>query len=203
MTLSAGAFAGTVHNDYDALGRLRAVTYPDGSTVSYTYDAAGNRTQLTQAIPGPSGTFGASPTSIIPGGSSTLSWTSTHATSASIDNGVGSVTPVAGGSISVSPTTNTTYTLTLTGTGGTVTYQTTVTVGNGALSASPASINQGSSSTLTWSSVNATAASIDNGVGSVSPIAGGSVSVTPSTTTTYTLTLTTPGGTVTKQATVT
>jgi YD repeat-containing protein len=29
---------------YDALGRITKVTYDDGSSVEYTYDAAGNRT---------------------------------------------------------------------------------------------------------------------------------------------------------------
>ncbi|WP_211101952.1 RHS repeat domain-containing protein [Nitrospirillum pindoramense] len=28
---------------YDALGRVISVTYPNNSTISYTYDAAGNR----------------------------------------------------------------------------------------------------------------------------------------------------------------
>lgn len=31
---------------YDALGRLTGVTYQNGATVAYTYDAAGNRTQV-------------------------------------------------------------------------------------------------------------------------------------------------------------
>lgn len=31
---------------YDELGRIRSVTYSNGSTVNYTYDAAGNRTQV-------------------------------------------------------------------------------------------------------------------------------------------------------------
>lgn len=76
----------------------------------------------------PTGTFSASPTSISDGSSTTLSWTSENATSASIDNSVGSVTPVSGGSVKVSPTTTTTYTLTLTGSGGSATYQAAVTV---------------------------------------------------------------------------
>ena len=33
---------------YDALGRLISVTYDDGSQMTYTYDAAGNRTQVVR-----------------------------------------------------------------------------------------------------------------------------------------------------------
>ena len=60
-------------------------------------------------------------------------------------------------------------------------------------SASPATITSGGSSALTWSSTGGTAASIDNGVGSVS--LSGSKTVSPSVTTTYTLTVTGAGGT--------
>jgi phospholipase C len=55
------------------------------------------------------------------------------------------------------------------------------------LSASPQTINAGQMATLTWTATNATSAMIDNGVGSVDP-AGGSVTVTPQQTTTYTIT---------------
>ena len=37
---------------YDALGRLRRVTYADGSTVDYVYDEAGNRSQVVRTGPG-------------------------------------------------------------------------------------------------------------------------------------------------------
>ena len=41
-------FAGTTIYQYDALGRVIEVDYPDGSKVLYTYDAAGNRTKTVR-----------------------------------------------------------------------------------------------------------------------------------------------------------
>ncbi len=131
--LGDAAFAENVTYTYDTLGRVTTVTYSNGATITYSYDPAGNRIQLVQT-PGtgpPAGTFSANPTSINQGGSSTLSWTSSNATTASIDNGVGSVTPVAGGSVQVSPSSTTIYTLTLSGPGGQTTLQATVTVTGG------------------------------------------------------------------------
>jgi hypothetical protein len=66
---------------------------------------------------------------------------------------------------------------------------------------SPSSITSGQSTTLSWSTTNATAVSIDNGVGSQPP--SGSVTLSPSQTTVYTLTATGPAGSVTAQTTVT
>ncbi len=74
---------------------------------------------VTTATPtAPTCTLTASPTSIQAGDSSTLSWTTANAGTFSINNGVGSVTPVVSGSKSVSPTTTTTYTGTVTDSGG-------------------------------------------------------------------------------------
>ena len=67
-------------------------------------------------------------------------------------------------------------------------------------SATPAAIQPGQSSTLTWSVQNSTSVSINQGVGNVA--ASGSTSVSPTATTTYTLTATGPGGTVTATVTV-
>ena len=72
------------------------------------------------------GSFTAAPSTIVAGGSTTLSWSTTNATSVTIDNGVGS--QPSSGSVSVSPRVSTTYTLTAAGLGGSATATTTVTV---------------------------------------------------------------------------
>lgn len=61
--------------------------------------------------------------------SATLRWASSDTSSLFIDNGVGYVTPLAGGTITVTPpATSTTYTITATGAGGVVTASCTVTL---------------------------------------------------------------------------
>ena len=69
------------------------------------------------------------------------------------------------------------------------------------LQANPSSIDQGGSSTLTWSSTNATQLTISPAVGSVT--AQGSTSVSPSDSTTYTITASGPGGSADASARVT
>lgn len=66
-------------------------------------------------------------------------------------------------------------------------------------SATPEAVSRGESTTLTWSIGSALTASIDPDVGTVNPV-GGSVNVSPSRTTTYTLTATNLCGTA--QATI-
>ena len=69
------------------------------------------------------------------------------------------------------------------------------------LTAEPSTVEKGNSSTLSWSSQNATTLDLQPGVGTVQ--ASGSSSVTPQDSTTYTITATGPGGTVTQTARVT
>ncbi len=151
------------------------------------------------------GAFGASPATITVGQSTTLNWSTTDATSVSISPGVGSVT---GSSTAVAPTSTTVYTLTATNSNGSSTANATVTVNAGSggsaptiasFTASPASIQSGQSSTLSWSVSNATSLSIA-GIGAVT---GTSRSVSPTSTTTYTLTATNSNGSTTANATVT
>jgi peptidoglycan-associated lipoprotein len=94
----------------------------------------------------PTVTLNASPTTVNPGATVTLSWTSTDATDLSIDPGIGKV--ATQGSTPVTPTESTTFTITATGAGGTATanVRVTVTGGNASVTAptrtAPAGIAQ-------------------------------------------------------------
>ena len=151
--------------------------------------------------------FMATPTTFTAGASTTLSWTTTDASSVTI-SGVGTGL-VADGSLVVSPTITTTYTLTATGTGGTAGSSIVVTVNPAppalptidGFIATPASISAGGSANLSWTTTGADSVSIDSGVGAV--VVDGNLTVTPGVTTSYTLTATGPGGSVTTTQTVT
>jgi N-acetylneuraminic acid mutarotase len=148
--------------------------------------------------------FVANPSTIAPGASSTLTGV--------FSNGTGVITPgnisvTSGTGVSVSPTATTTYTLTVTPTTGTAVTQTaTVTVTTivptiTSFVANPATITSGSSSTLTGVFSNGTGVITP---GNISVTSGTGVSVSPTATTIYTLTVTPTAGTaVTKTTTVT
>jgi len=124
---------------------------------------------VSSAPAAPTVSFSASPATITSGQSSTLSWSTTNASSVSIDNGIG--TEPANGSLVVSPTATTTYTITATGAGGTKTATATVTVNSStslptvSFTANPSAITAGQTATLNWSTTNATSVTIDNGRG--------------------------------------
>src|SRR5262249_49019874 len=144
----------------------------------------------------------ANPTKIGAGQTASLSWTSSNATSLSIDQGIGTVNGPSG-SLSVSPAATTTYTITATN--GTASATATATVNaplSVTLTANPENIAPGGSSKLTWTSQGAASLSIDQGVGAVTG-ATGSVTVSPTANTTYTITATdSSGNTTTAAATV-
>ncbi len=147
----------------------------------------------------------ANPTAITQGQSSTLTFSAPGANSVSIDNGLGSFG--AAGSVKVTPAVTTTYTGTANFNGATMTASATVKVSppapppTVALSANPSSIDQGQSSTLSWTSANAVSLTIDQGVGRVA-VPSGSVTVSPSSTTIYTITATDGSHTANASATV-
>ena len=147
----------------------------------------------------PEATFSAAPQTITLGGSSRLSWNVVDANTIRIDQGIGSVDP--NGAFEVSPTETITYTLTADGPGGTTTKSVCVSVNipvpSVSIFAEPENILMGESSTLTWNSTYADTCVIDPVIGSVG--ANGSVQVSPTDATTYTITATSAGGTATAE----
>ena len=159
------------------------------------------------STPAPTATLTANPTAITAGQEhSILTFTSTNADTGTIA-GMGAVG--LNSQVSVAPLTTTTYTYTATGPGGSATAQATVTVTppgpapTVTLSASSTSTFAGQNIFLTWTSTNATLLVIDNNVNSVRPLSGGSVRVSPSQSTTYTITATGNGQTAKATAAVT
>lgn len=155
------------------------------------------------AAPAPTPTLNASATTIAYGGSTTLTWTSSNATSCTGTGfSTGGATNNSTGVV-VTPTANTTYSISCTGLGGTGTANRAITVtGVPAptinFSANPLTVALGSASTLTWSSTNAPTCT---GTGfSTGGNPSGSVQVTPAINTTYSISCTGQGGTATASA---
>jgi len=148
--------------------------------------------------------FIADPNNITSGSFSTLIWSVSNANMVSIDQGIGTVEST--GSTSVSPIMSTTYILTATNDSGSTTAATQVTVSGtpppstpaglpiiNSFIATPPIIPTASSTILSWDVSNATSLSISPTVGSVG--ASGSTSISPATTTNYTLTASNAAGT--------
>jgi hypothetical protein len=194
-----------------ALTGTRSVA-PSATTV-YTLTAsssAGSATATTQVIVSgaPSSTglpvinsFIASPSSITVGGSTSLSWNVSNATSITIDHGVGAVG--SSGNTIVLPSTTTTYTLTATNAAGSIPATALVLVSGASygglpvinfFTASPPVISGSGSTFLRWDVSNAASVSIDNGIGPVS--SSGTLLVSLSSSTNFTLMATNAYGSV-------
>ena len=196
-----------IDNGIGTVGTSGTVTIHPQTTTAYTATAHGDCGTATATVTiivhrPPTVSITASPQSIVAGQTSQLSWTSTNADMIKIDQGIGAVPPA--GSLSVSPTATTTYTITASGSGGTASSSVTVTVHQPpqvSISVQPNIIIEGESATLIWSSQHADTALLDNDIGPVD--INGSLAVSPSETTIYTITVQGPGGTSSADATIT
>jgi len=205
----------TINNANQSIANFQALqgqTYVFKLTVENTDKLSASATTEVKVMATPAAsvaTFTASPSTIQPGGTSTLSWVLENAQTASISPGIGNVNATSG-SVQVSPAATTTYTLTATNAANqTVTSTVVVTVQAAPVplpqivmfNGSPLSITAGGSSTLSWSTNNATSVNI-SGLGAEQP--NGSVSTgTLQTTQTYILTATgASGATVTASITI-
>ncbi len=190
----------------DVTGKTSVVVTPNANSV-YTLTATSSAgtvsSALTINIASASAPlinlFTTSASLVFAGGSATLNWNVTNATTVSI-SGIGVVT---GTSKVVTPAVNTTYTLTATNTNGSTISSVTINIAPAPIiatfTASAATITNGDSTALTWSVMNATTLNI-SGIGVVT---GTTKVVNPTTTTTYTLTATGIGGIATKSVIIT
>jgi hypothetical protein len=143
-----------------------------------------------------------SPQSISAGQQAAVSWQTTNATAATLNG----ESVALNGSMTVSPTVTTAYALVATGPGGTAASQATLQVSatpppqpvTATLAITPQSITAGQSATLSWQTSNAAAASLNGQTVALN----GSMTVSPTVTTAYTLVATGPGGAAQSQATL-
>ena len=184
------------------------------TTTTYTLTASGETGSVT-VMPGITATLAADPIQLTAGQSTTLRWTTSGASSATLDPGDETIATaeLASGSKTVSPSATTAYTLTATGTSGAASATANVTVGGSppvspptaTLVADPTTITSGGSAMLRWTTTNASSATLDPGGETIAAaeLVSGSKTVSPTTTTTYTLTATNTAGSTTATATVT
>jgi len=181
-----------------------------GCGTSFNKNGSGESTGTPVAAPTVSIT--ANPTSINPGNSSTLTVTATNATEVTVKGSDGSAysLPSGGGTQTVTPTATTTYTAVATGAGGSASAAATVTMSAAptptiSITASPSSISPGNSSTLTVTATNASQVTISGSDGSSYTLhaAGGTQTVSPKATTTYTAVATGAGGKASASVTLT
>jgi phospholipase C len=210
-------------NKYTLAGTGGKQAVAPTATTTYTATATGAggtvtaqaAVTVTAAAGGPTVTISASPATVTAGSSSTLTVAATNATQVVITDNVDSNSYTlagTGGTQAVTPAATTTYTATAMGAGGTATAQAVVTITpvvpapTVTMSANPAAITAGNSSTLTVAATNAAQVvitdNIDNNTYTL-PGTGGTQAVIPATTATYTATATGAGGTATAQAVVT
>lgn len=166
-------------------------------------------TVRSSTTPAPTVSLNASPTQVASGGSSTLTWSSTNATSCTASNGWSGTKATSGTASTGALTTPKTYTLSCTGTGGTAQASATVSVSAPTpapvvtLTASPTSVSSGGTSTLTWSTSNATSCTASGGWTGARDTAGSESTAALSNATTFTLACSGAGGTAQTSVTVT
>lgn len=167
--------------------RVKNLSYHTSMPFAFTVSGAGQVVTLT-----------ASPSTINPGGSATLTWSAPGATSCTASGGW-SGARAASGSQSVAPSGTTIYTLTCTGPSGVGSDSETVTVTGGTepplvlIDALPEIIAPGATAGLAWASSGATSCTASGGWSGSRPLTGIEI-VAPSSTRTYTLTCSGPGG---------
>lgn len=221
ITATAGTSTRTVTTSSQVAG---SVTDSPSQTTTYSAVATGTggnspaqsaTVQVAQGVPPTITQFSVNPSTVNSGQTTTLTWTTENATSVTITPTIsvpedsGALPTSASAVVPVS--TSTTFSITATGPGGstgpqTVTVSVPVTL---ALNASPNTIVPGESSTLSWQVTNGSPTSLSitdaSGATVCNPCAlpGGTATVTPAATDTYTATAASGSNSILQSTTVT
>jgi hypothetical protein len=134
--------------------------------------SAGQKVQPTA----PTVSLAATPTSVGSGATSTLTWSSTNATACTGSGGWSGAVAPSGTQVTAALTASTSYSLTCTGSGGSsppasVTVAV-VPVPTASLTANPQTVAMGGTSTLTWTSTNATSCTASGAWSGAQPASG-------------------------------
>ena len=161
---------------------------------------------VTVTDPPPTVVVTATPSTIASGSTSVLNWSSKNANSCSATGGWNGTEATAGSASTPALTSTTRFTLTCTGSGGTAAQSATVTVSAAApvvsLTAAPASVSQGATTTLKWSSTQATSCIASGAWSGTLATSGAQTTGAIAAATTFTLSCTGAGGTTVQSVTV-
>ena len=188
-------------------------TAPLGADATYTLTCTGSGGTAAQSVtvtvtpPLPSVTLKVNPSTLASGHAATLTWNSANTTACTASGAWSGARAINGTASTGALNANATYTLTCSGPGGSAAQSATVTLSapppTVSLAANPSTVAGGKSTTLTWSSTNATTCAASGGwSGNLSP-GGSSVTAPLSASTTYGLTCTGPGGSASQTLVVT
>ncbi len=157
--------------------------------------------------PAPTLTLTANPGTVNAGGSTNLSWSTTDATSCEASSFWSGPKSTSGNQFVGPINVESTYALTCTGPGGSISKVVTVYLNNTlptvTLTANPTNVNAGQSSTLTWSSTNANSCVASGAWAGSKGTSGNEIQLNLTTSKTFTLTCTGPGGSNSATANVT
>jgi len=196
---SSNANSCTVDNGIGTVSPNSSTSVNPSQTTTYTVVCTGaggtsapSTATLTVYQPPSCSNFSASPSQIVEGSQSTLSWSCSNVDNSCSLSAAQGTSFTGNGSYNVSPTRSTDYTLSCTGNGGTRTFNTSLTVYEKPVctfSANPQTIIPPQSSSLNWNCTKTTSCSVAASTGGNIGSGGatGSVTVSPRQTTSYTL----------------
>jgi hypothetical protein len=193
---ATGGWSGTKGTSGTQSTGAVTVTTSYSLTCSGTGGTSNVATATVTVVPAPTVTLTANPTAIAGGGTSTLTWSSTNATSCTATGGWTGTKGTSGTQSTGAITMPSSYSLTCTGTGGTSGASTVLVniIPTATLVATPSVIASGGTSTLTWSSTNATSCTATGGWSGAKATSGTQSTGALTATTSYSLSCSGAGG---------